>query len=437
MIQTKPAGGLRLCAPWLPALVTACLAAILAGCSDSTSPTRVADNRLDPGTGAFALKDVSIPGPGGQSMLLRLEGSDLVADAAAGTVSLSVAVRNLSPEAVNPPLVVWISGLEPADVAPLNADLTLPGGNTDPATAVDDSTAWGFDYTELLAGAALPAGEATPAKTWVFSDASLAAFSFAARIETGAFAGQARLGGRLFLDLDRDGIPDEGEPPFFGGGVQVSGPGGTVTWSSPGPDGFWEAAVFEPGLYEIFFQSFDMGPLPAEVTTPNPRSVVLTVGPDGVLQSWLEGHFGVVRDWVPPPPPAPIGFTDRRPVDLHRAPWTLLGAQVYGPILELQVGYSGCGPQHEFSLWMSGAFQESMPPRAQVTLVHETMEECAAYFTQTVRFDLMPLYDRYVDSYGSGPLVLVLRGPDDFAHEIELATVPPDSNWSPGGGLPD
>lgn len=437
MILTMPAGGRHKRASGLPVLLAACLAALLSGCSASTSPTTQRDNQLDPGAGTFALKDVSIPGADGQMVLLRLEGSDLVSDPETGTVSLAVTVRNLSPQAVNPPLVVWISSLQPADVTPTGADITLPGGQTDPVSAAGDSTAWGFDYTELLAGAALPAGEATPAKTWVFSDASLVAFSFAARIETGAFAGQARLGGRLFVDLDRNGRPDDGEPAYYGGGVQVTGPGGVVSWSSPGPDGHWEAAVFEAGLYEVLFQSFEMGPLPVEVTTPNPRSVVLTTGPDGTLQSWLEGDFGVVRDWVPPPLPAQVGFTDRRPVDLHRAPWTFLGAQVYGPVLELQVGYSGCGPQHEFSLWMSGGFQESMPPRAQLTLVHETMEECAAYFTQTVRFDLRPLYDRYVESYGSGPLVLVLRGPDDFDHEIELATVPPDSTWTGGGGLPD
>jgi hypothetical protein len=205
----------------------------------------------------------------------------------------------------------------------------------------------------------------------------------------------------------------------------VTGPDGAVSWSSPGRDGNWEAAIFAPGLYEVLFQSLEMGPLPVVMTTPNPRNVVITTGPDGELQSFLEAHVGVARDWTPPA--NVIGFTDRPPLELHRAYWMFLGADVLGPRLNLQVGFSGCQPLHEFSLWMSGEFQESMPPRAQVTLVHETEEACDAAFTDNLGFDLTPLYRRYNEMYGPGPLILVLHGTDGFTHEIELTTVPPDS----------
>jgi hypothetical protein len=422
------------------ALMTAAMlvAAMLAGCSGSSAPDKVAGNQLDPAAGTFALKDVSIPGPDGEPVLLRLEGSDLVTDPQAGTVALSVRVVNLSSETVHPPLVVWLADLQPATVVPLNADHAFPGALTDPATAATDTAGWGFDYTALLAGEPLPPGEATPPKTWLFADPELLPFSFAARIETGAFTGQARLAGRLFFDLDRDGHPSEVEPPFLAGGVQVTGPGGIVSWSSPGSDGWWELPVRLAGLYEVLFVAMEMGPQPVPLTTPNPRQVVVTTGPDGRLRSWREGHFGIARDAPPPPPPTGvIGFTDRRPEQLHVSGWTFLDAAVVGPRLGLHVGYSGCGPDHAFSLWMSGGFQESMPPRAQLTLVHETMENCDAYFTQRVGFDLMPLFGRYAEEYGQGPLVLVLHGPDGFTHEIELATVPPDSTWPAGAGGPD
>lgn len=410
---------------------------LLGGCADSSAPDKVADNRLDPGTGTFSLKDVSLPGPDGGSILLRLEGSDLVADPGTGTVSLSVRVVNLSAETVRPPLVVWVSALQPAGVVPLNADFAYPGELADPAIAVTDTAGWGFDYTELLAGQPLPPGEGTPARTWLFADPDLAPFSFGARIETGAFAGQARLGGRLFFDLDRDGIPSPLEPPYLAGGVQVTAPDGTVSWSSPGPDGWWEAPVAAAGLHEVLFVSMEMSPLPVPLTTPNPRQVVVTAGEDGQPRSWREGHFGIARDAPPPPPGDAIGFTDLRPELLHRAEWTLLDVAAAGPRLDLSVGYSGCGPGHDFSLWMSGGFLESMPPRAHLTLVHETMESCLAYFTQRVGFDLMPLYARYAESYGEGPLVLVLHGPGGFTREIELATVPPDSAWPAGRRLAD
>lgn len=419
-------------AAWLPLALFLPLLALLAafgGCSDAASPAKDGGNRLDPVAGTFALKELTVPGPDGRLVPLRLEGTGLVTDAEAGTVALSVQVRNLSGEAVNPPLIVWLADLQPADVAPLNANQTASGD------AANDSNRYGFDYTALLEGGSLPAGEATPGKTWVFSDASLAPFSFSARIETGVFDGQARIGGRLFFDLDRDGLADRNEPPFLAGGVQVTGPDGTVAWASPGRDGHWETAVAEAGLYEVLFQSLEMSPLPVPTTTPNPRSVVLTRSSDGVLQSFLDAHVGVARDWTPPT--NVIGFTDRRPIDLHLAWWMFVSSEVDGPTLRMQVGFSGCQPEHEFSLWMSGGFLESMPPRAHLTLVHETQEACDAAFTGSPEFNLRPLYARYLDEYGPGPLVLVVHGPDGFTHEIALASVPPDSLEVPAGGLPD
>lgn len=127
----------RACAAWLPLTLFLPLLALLAvvgGCSDAASPAKDGGNRLDPGAGTFALKDVSVPGPNSRLVQLRLEGTGLVADAEAGTVALTVQVRNLSGEAVNPPLIVWLADLQPTDVAPLNADQTLPG------EAANDST---------------------------------------------------------------------------------------------------------------------------------------------------------------------------------------------------------------------------------------------------------------------------------------------------------
>jgi hypothetical protein len=403
------------------------IALLLGACSDSVSPPADNGNQLDPANGTFTLKDISLPGTGGADMLLRLEGSDLQSDPATGTVSLSVQVRNLSDRDVTAPLVVWLRDLRPADVVPLNADFGPPlpdkFATTDTTIVPPDASAWGFDYTGLLDGGRLPAGGATAAKTWIFSDASLGAFSFSADITCGDPAPGAQLGGLCFVDTDGDGAPDPGEPPFFAGGVQVTGPDGTVTWAMPGPDGRWTVDVAVPGLYEAFFMSLSMSPLPVELTTPNPLSVVIPAGPDGEPQGWLGADFGIARGWTPPPAPGAIQFTDRRPGQLHVAPWTLLGSDQWGPLLSLQVGYSGCGPDHAFSLWMSGGFQETSPPRAVVTLVHETQEMCDAYFTQNVGFDLLPLYERYLQQYGPGRLVLVLNGPDGFTQELPVSVV--------------
>lgn len=168
------------------------------------------------------------------------------------------------------------------------------------------------------------------------------------------FEGQARIGGRLFFDLDRDGLADSDEPPYLAGGVQVTGPDGTVAWASPGRDGHWETAVAEAGLYEVFFQSLEMGPLPVPTTTPNPRSVVLTTGADGILQSFLDAHVGVARDWTPPTDV--IGFADRRRSTCI-APGGCSAPRWKARTCECRSGSPVASPEHEFSLWMSGGFR--------------------------------------------------------------------------------
>ena len=417
----------------LTALLTAVLAMLGTGCSDTTAPAGDAANLLDPGAGSFALKDIAVPGPDGRLLLLRLEGSDLTTDSRTGTVSLTVRVRNLAERAVDPPLVVWIADLQPADVAPVNADLTRPPSNTDPAVADTVQTAFGFDYTESLGGAALEPGAVSGPKTWTFADPTLEPFSFAAHAEGAFTPGAARLGGRCFTDLNRNGRLDRGEPPFTAGGVQVTGPDGAAAWSACDPDGRWVTRVTVPGLYEVRFQSYAMSPLPVVLTTPNPLSVVIPAGPDGAPLSWLAADFGILPGMPPSPTDGVIGFTDTRPAALHVAPWQFLGAETSGSRLMLRVGFSGCQPDHRFSLWMSGGFQESAPPRANLTLVHGTQEECDAAFTDSLTFDLLPLAARYVEHYGPGPLVLVLHAADGSTHEIGMNVAPPDSLPAPRG----
>lgn len=417
----------------LSALLAAALAIFAAGCSDTTAPAGDTGNLLDPGAGSIALKDLSVPGPDGRPLRLRLEGSDLTTDSRTGTVSLTVRVRNLAEQAVDPPLIVWIGDLQPAGIAPVNADMTRPPADTDPAVADTVPTMFGFDYSPSLGGAALEPGAVTGPKTWTFTDPALGPFSFAAHAE-GAFApGAARLGGRCFTDLNRNGRLDRGEPPFTAGGVQVTGPDGAVSWSGCDPDGRWVTRVTMPGLYEVLFQSFAMTPLPVVLTTPNPLSVVLPAVPDGEPQSWLAADFGILSGMPPPPTDGVIGFTDRRPAALQVAPWHFLGAETSGTRLTLRVGFSGCQPEHRFSLWMSGGFQESAPPRANLTLVHGTQEACDAAFTDSLTFDLMPLAARYVEQYGPGPLVLVLHAADGATHEIDFIVARPDSLAAPRG----
>ena len=68
-------------------------------------------------------------------------------------------------------------------------------------------------------------------------------------------------------------------------------------------------------------------------------------------------------------------------------------------LLQLEVGYSGCQPEHPFSLWMSGGFMESMPVQANIVPVHELAEDCDAAFTGARVFNLWPLRERFLEAY--------------------------------------
>jgi len=409
------------------------LLALYAGCSDSTAPGPVdQDNVLDPGDGSFALKDMTIPVPWGPPVLLRLEGSNMSVSPADGTVSLDVRVVNLSDRTVGAPVIVWLSDFSPTEVMPINAEIMpidLPTGGDGVVDSIGVWLQWGYNYAEELGDdGALAPGEASAAKRWIFHDPSLASFAFAARADVSGDPGAPRLGGRCFFDQNYNGLPDAGEEPFTAGYVSVISPG--VFWFTvpPEPDGRYAVPIYQPGLYELRFESAAMTPWPLSFTTPNPLTVMIVAGPDGALHSYLDAHFGVAPDWFPPPDVRPIQFTELPPEALHVAPWNFLDASVQGALLTFHVGYSGCSPEHPFSLWMSGEFMESLPPRAAITLVNELDEDCDAYFEQSSTFDLGPLFRRYMEAYGPGELILDVHGTDGDVHMMKIGIALPDSS---------
>ena len=160
------------------------------------------------------------------------------------------------------------------------------------------------------------------------------------------------LAGRVFNDLDRDGVADPDEPGAFGE-VGVSFPDGRRLIAQPDTLGWWAVPVDMPGLYTArWISPPTLGFAPVCLTTPNPLQVLLTPGPDGLPTSFREANFGI--------DPEPCFVIDRMPIVLSEVPvdelesdhWSLIDL-VHTPtspgmpdLLVFTIGFSGCGPDH-------------------------------------------------------------------------------------------
>jgi len=410
--------GLTLLAPLGLAFLAA---AILAGCSDSTSPSSndrgddlATEMRLDPGGSPDVLQRVGACDPLARPVQVDLIGSNLASDPAEETLSIDVALRNASSEPLAGPVIVWIGRLRPEGAAPRNADLV-------DSSAVAGDFRFGYDYSTLLGDdLVLASGETTPAKRWIFHDPDLAPLVFAAGIEAGSPQAGPRISGLVFVDLDCDGLPGEGEPPVPGGILSLSRPDGGSEWTPVDRAGRYSFAVESAGLYSVAYHGPEGMPAP-RLTTPNPLRIILAAGPDGIPVSMEEAHFGLAPR--PQPEAIPPCVMTERPLDaIAQHHFRILDAHLRGEILVARVQYSGCNPGHPFTLYVSTNFRESYPVQTSALLVHEIEEPCDAVFEQVVRFDLAPLRRAYLAAYGgSGEIVVHLR--DAVGGEVRLLFV--------------
>jgi hypothetical protein len=402
-------------------------------CSPATSPSggtdpignAELDGEFDADSGHFTLTIIDDSDPdNGPPLHVELIGGELTLNPEDDTLSLNVAIRNLGAP-LHPALIVWITDLTPAFVTVLNPDAIRP--NPDAADLLP--LAYGFDYSELLGDDdVLSTGELSGSREWLFHDPGLGSFSFGARLEAGLEPDLPRIAGRCFVDLNHDGLPGPGEPPLPAE-LRLTGPAGEATILFTDPHGGYAFPVLETGLYRLDCFPLE-GPesppeLPWRFTTPNPLELLLLPGPDGLPISFLHAHFGAYRGGPDPPP---VRFTDLPPDSLHFAHWQLLNAEIHGDRIDLHLGFSGCQPEHPFSLWISQGFMESWPVQVNAVLVHELDEDCDAWWQAERGFDLRPLKDAYLEAYGE-PALLIMNLIDfqGEAHPLEYWIGEPDS----------
>ncbi|MBT8401117.1 MAG: hypothetical protein KJO98_11620 [Rhodothermia bacterium] len=401
------------------------------GCSDNVGPD--ADNptdgiglfsgEIDPSTGSILLKTLEVEGTDAVPVRIELHGRFVRDRTPEGSIGLAVAVRNVDSKALYATAELVLTDFRPETVTP-HFDFadwiicpTTTGGDT---TGVGTTTGCGFGYvySELLGDdGVLSPGETSGEKLMVFVNPNNVSFSFNVEARFGMQPNRPRIAGVFFSDHNGNGVRDPNEPPFGGGWVNVTGPGIDSVTVGVGADGTYSIGVREPGLYNLWAvppPTF----APVEPTTSNPLEVVLLPGPNGLPQSFLHADFG----WVNAPLTRPVWFISGSLDSLALDPYSLIDISLSGRVLNLHVGFSGCSPDHPLQLYMVDGFMESFPVQARLVLDHDDRGElCAAWFQQRVAFDLQPIVDEYVKSYGQlDPIILNFEASDGSVHSIEM-----------------
>ena len=401
-----------------PLLPFALLALALAGCSDGTAPGGGADSGALALGGSFDadgssfLLGVTDTLPG-NPLVVELIGGELELDPASEELSIQVAIRNVGAD-IHPPVMIWLGDFRPGSVSVVNPDaMAVSGGLADVLPP-----AYGFDYSELLGDdGVLEAGETSRTKLWVFHDPGLASFAFGARLDAGLAPGLARLGGRVWVDRNANGLPEQGEPGWHGAPIFVETPSGDLLMAYSNAQGRWGLPVESVGIYQVTCDFSIYGMIPPFFTTPNPLNVLIAPDPDGDPQSFLNADFGI--HWGGAPNAEPVVFTDLPPDSLHQAPWQFIEARIEEDCLAFHVAFSGCQPEHAWTFYISGGFMESNPVQVRGVLVHELEEDCDAAFDIILHFSLSPLRIRYEQAYGSGTLQINLLDFQGQVHQIE------------------
>jgi hypothetical protein len=395
------------------------------------------DGRLDPGASSFVLTRVPGTQPGQAPVEVELIGSNLASDPATGTVSLDVSIRNVSTGELSNPTQVWLSDFTPASIEVLNADYLDPPIRSSQRGTPAGPTRFGFDYASLVGpDDILSPGETSQSRTWQFLVPGLGSFSFAAIATFGGPPNGPVIAGLVFQDLDGDGVRDPDDPPLFGR-IALQRPDGTIAATGTMDGGAYSLPVQDVGLHTLTLEPpvLDCA-CEVVVTTPNPLRVVLLPDGNGQPLSYRHADFGVRI--IQLGDPLPVVLTDLSPADIRQDPYRLGDADLTDDILTLRVGFSGCTPFHDFTLFMSGGFMESNPVQARLVLGHDDHgEQCDAAFERTLQFDLAPVRAAYERVYGQpGLVVLQLTDLQGVQHSFRYRWgTPAGQNMLPNGSF--
>lgn len=102
------------------------------------------------------------------------------------------------------------------------------------------------------------------------------------------------------------------------------------------------------------------------------------------------------------PQGTPVVISNISPVDLQKDPFTVIDPMIEDALLHMRVVSGGGCRDHIYTLTMTPtAFMESFPVQANLFLWHDGMDDpCDAIVTDSVSFDLTPIFELYTQMYG-------------------------------------
>lgn len=91
-------------------------------------------------------------------------------------------------------------------------------------------------------------------------------------------------------------------------------------------------------------------------------------------------------------------------------PFTVVGHSLRGDTLALDVEYSGGCETHEFTALVGSSIAESLPVQMWGRVAHDDRDDpCDSIVTSMLEFDLSPIRDLYLSSYGGGAATVILH----------------------------
>ena len=280
-----------------------------AACSDNPvtdtntdDPSPLVSGGIDAGVGDFELTVARADGP---SDLLPgpfvLRGRNIHYDDALGALVADLSVVNQSRTSFPEPVGLTFVRLLPEGVEVLNPDNDVHGAGAQV----------GFDFAND--DAMWTPGEESLPRQVQFKAERGRAVAFVARIDVGPRPEGGAIGGLVWNDRNKDGVPDPDEPGIGGLEVFMTRDGGPETSAYPeihyrtrtDRTGRYHFDNLRAGLYRV------QGPISpgCDPTTPTVLDVIL-VADDGHVSDFLDADFGCFIRETPPPDSAFVDVGD-------------------------------------------------------------------------------------------------------------------------------